>query len=144
MKTLLLLVLAFSTSIFAQNADVYLGTYSLNSSNESEDGDAVINKSGGQYELLFNWYGADGRVGFSDEKISLKVSNGKLIGESSQECDDPGCCWLDQISAETSLKNGSKPVLEIYYSGYCYPDDGTDSDETEEIEGTIQFSKNYR
>ena len=139
----LLLALIFSTSIFAQKADEYIGAYTLSNTQGSESGDAVVDRSDNQYEVMLNWTSAEARVGFYEKKISLKVNtNGQLSGETRDECEDPGCCWLDQVSVHSSKKNSSQLALEIDYSGYCYLEDG--SDKTEAIEGSLLYLKNHK
>lgn len=141
MKQFLALVFC-SSAVFAQNADVFLGHYSIVKDSSSQEGDAVVNKRHGQYELVLSWSGDKGKDnGLYEMELPLSIDKyGKLSGETDKECDDPGCCWFDQISVSSVRKYGGQPMLEMSYSGACYKEDS--GEEGESFEGTLYYLKN--
>jgi len=72
-----------------------------------------------------------------EKELAVSADGESLSVSTDYECDDPGCTYYTDIRINVFKKAG-KPVLEAYFFGYQYDEDGR---EDKEIEGTLKLNK---
>ena len=124
MKSFIVLICLISLSAMAQSSNV-TGVYE-NSKNSGPNGfDA--------YQTAQIGYTYNGKLDISfgydkDYKVKVTEKNANSIsffgGEYEDQCDDPGCCDMMEISGKITNIDSATPVIEAEYVLNCpFPDD---------------------
>ena len=134
---------AYSLQALA-NVDTLLGTYRP----KRGEGEATITKVQVTEATLFEPAKFEYRLELNHDKHDLYLNtalvvsaDGKsLSGSDSNECDDPGCYYIDSADITVTQKSPrAKPVIKVEYSGNHYDDGDVGAFD---FTGTVEFRKN--
>jgi hypothetical protein len=143
MKSFIALAILALTLPALANVDKFLGTYKTrNGKGEAEITKVLVEEADlfnpAKYEYRLTIEGPK-ELNLWEEPLEIGAGGKTLVFDGRNECDDPGCNYLESVVIEVSQKTPSaKPTIAAEYEGHHYADGDT---EGYDFSGKALFTK---